>query len=416
MQAKLIDRPQPLAWLGRWRERDVIKVVTGVRRCGKSTLLRMFRQQLRASGVEDSHIVSLNLENPAVSDLLVDHLRLYEHIRSQLAPEGTTYVFIDEMQNAVGFERVVDGLFILPNVDLYVTGSSSALLSGELASLLTGRYVELSLLPVSFAEFVAARTPADVPPALRDLYDDYARSGSLPFTLSLDSDSEIRQYLEGVLNTILLRDVAVARKVANVGQLRNVTEFLYSSIGSLVSVNRIANAMTSAGRKISRSTVEGFIDGLNDAHLIYPARRWDIKGKRLLNSGAKYYAVDVGMRRTLLGAKPVDAGHVLENIVYLELRRRCEQVYVGSAETAEIDFVAETATGPAYIQVASQVGSPTTLERELAPLRAVRDFVPRLLLTLDREPPQSYDGILRMSVLEWLADTEAGFNTTLRAR
>ncbi|MDR2620336.1 MAG: ATP-binding protein [Propionibacteriaceae bacterium] len=401
--AELVDRPVPLAWLARWQNRDVIKVVTGVRRCGKSTLLYMFRERLKAAGVPADSIVAINLEDPAYLELLPDPKRLYDHIVSQLVPAQANYVFIDEIQNATEFERVVDGLFILPNVDLYLTGSSSALLAGQLASLLTGRYVELGLLPLSFSEYVAARGGTGAAVGLRDLYDDYIRHGSFPFVLTLDSDTDVRQYLESVFDTILLRDVAAARRVADVGQLRSVAEFLYSAIGSVVSVNSIANTMTSAGRKISRPTVEGFVAALADAHLVYPARRWDVKGKRLLESGTKYYAVDVGLRRALLGAKPVDAGHVLENVVYLELLRRGGKVYSGSVGRTEVDFVVENDSETTFIQVAFDVNNPATLERELAPLRSLPGFDTRLLLTMDREPPQSYDGIRRRSVLEWLA-------------
>jgi predicted AAA+ superfamily ATPase len=397
----LIARPEPLGWLGRWRDLDVVKVVTGVRRCGKSTLLHMFRDHLRAMGVPEQRIVDVNLEDPKHSDLLSDHRRLYHHIRSHVAPDGMTYVFIDEIQNADQFERVVDGLFILNGVDLYVTGSSSRLVAGSLASLLTGRYVELRLLPLSFAEVAAFHSVGAGGP-LRDVFDLYTRTGGFPFVTRLKDETQVRQYLEGILDTVLLRDVATAQRVTNAARLRNVTEFIFGNVGNVTSVKRIADTMTSAGRKISRPTVESYLTGLADAFLVYPAPRWDIRGKRLLESGEKHYVVDLGMRRALLGARPVDTGHTLENTVYLELLRRPGRVFVGQLGSLEVDFVVEDDRGVTYIQVAADVSAPETLDRELAPLRAVPGFDRRLLLTLDREAPQSYDGIQRISVLEWL--------------
>lgn len=410
----LLPRPVPTAWLQRWRDRDVIKVVTGIRRCGKSTLLMLFQDALRAEGVPDERIVVVNLEDPACAQMLGDYRALYAHITSLLPEDGRGYVFVDEIQRADQFERVVDGLFILPGVDLYLTGSSSHLLSGNLATLLTGRYVEHRLLPLSFAEFAAAHsaaseavpgptlTPGPIGPPLRDLYDAYVRVGGFPFVVGLSNDDEVRQYLEGILSTVLLKDVATAQRVASTAMLQSVTDFLFANLGNLTSIKKIADTMTSAGRRISRQTVESYVQGLADAFVVYPAPRWDIRGKRLLESGEKHYVVDVGLRRALLGARPVDAGHVLENIVYLELLRRPGKVFTGKIDQREVDFVVERDDGTTYVQVALNVDDPATLDRELAALRAVPGYAPRLLLTLDREQPQSYDGIRRMSALDWL--------------
>ncbi|MDR2253270.1 MAG: ATP-binding protein [Bifidobacteriaceae bacterium] len=403
--SSLIPRPEPLRWLRRWRDRDIIKAVTGVRRCGKSTVLRMFAQELLDQGVPPGRVVEINLEDPSLSHLTQDHQALYEHIRSRLAPGGTNYVFVDEFQNADSFERVVDGLFVLPEVDLYVTGSTSRLLAGPLATLLSGRYVELKLLPLSFAEYVSAFAgdqTEGAPVPVRDLFDAYTRSGSFPFAIGLSEENQIRQYLEGIVDTVLFRDVAAARHVASVAQLRAVTEFVFSNIGNLNSVAGIANTMTSAGRRVSRPTVESFLEGLADAHQIYPAPRWDVRGKRLLESGVKHYVVDVGLRRAILGDRPTDAGRVLENIVYLELLRRGGKTHVGKAGAAEIDFVVESSAGTAHIQVALSVAEAATLRREMAPLSAASGADRRLLLVADREPPQSIDGVRRLSVFDWL--------------
>jgi predicted AAA+ superfamily ATPase len=403
--ARLVDRPAPLSWLRQWSGHQVIKVVTGVRRCGKSTLLAMFQAELAASGVDPQAIVSLNLEDPDLGDLLGDYRLLYNHIKGRLRPTGLTHDFIDEIQNADQFERVVDGLFILKGVDLYLTGSNSQLLAGPLARLLTGRYVELRLLPLSFSEFaghLAGGAPTAADP-LRDWYDLYTQRGGFPFAARLDDEAQIRQYLEGVLDTVLMRDVAALTGPTDPRRLRAVTEFVFSNIGSLASPRRIADAITSAGRGVSRTTIERYLTALAEAFLTYPAARWDVRGKRLLESGEKHYVVDIGLRRALLGARPADRGHVLENLVYLELLRRGGKVFVGKVGAAEVDFVVEEPSGATYLQVAADADAPGVLERELAPLRAAPGHEPRLLLSLDREPPQSYDGIRRASVLEWLA-------------
>ncbi|MDR1825056.1 MAG: ATP-binding protein [Bifidobacteriaceae bacterium] len=402
----LVDRPQPLAWLRRWRDRELIKVVTGVRRCGKSTLLRMFRDELLLDGVAPRQIVALNLEDPAHAPLLADHSALYEYICRQLSQGERTYVFIDEIQRADQFERVIDGLFIKDSVDLYVTGSSSRLTSGSLATLLTGRYVALQLLPYSFAEFVGAQrlTGDQSRWPLLDLYSAYTSQGGFPYALAIGDENDADQYLRSIMDTVLLHDVVAVQGVREVAKLRRVTEFLFGNIGNLTSIKRISDTMTSLGSPVTRRTVESFVEALASAFLLYPARRWDVRGRRLLEGSEKHFVVDTGLRRALLGNRPVDTGHVLENTVYLELLRRPGRVYVGKIGTQEVDFVVEDQGVNTFIQVAASVAEPATLNRELAPLRAIPGYEPRLLLTLDREPNQSYDGIQRRSVINWLLD------------
>jgi predicted AAA+ superfamily ATPase len=399
---QIIDRPRYLTWLGQWEGRDVIKIVTGVRRSGKSTLLSLFRNQLTDRFPTES-LISLNLEDPSLSPLLSDHLKLYNHVVSLLQPNTLNHVFIDEAQNADQFERVIDGLFIRPDVDLYITGSSSRLLSGSLATMLSGRYVELHTYPLSYSEYVDYRAPSGGMRPLRDLYDEYVRNGGFPYAVQLSNDSQFFDYLNGIINTVLLKDVVERLNLRNVTQLRSIVEFLFDNVGNLTTPSKVANSLTSAGRPISRQTVETITSGLSNAFLIYPAKRWDVRGKRLLESNEKNYIVDTGLRRTLLGTRPIDAGHILENIVYLELLRRYNHVYVGKIDTKEVDFVVEDpANGAEYIQVSWDVSNPKTLNRELAPLEMIPDHNPRLLLTMDRESPQSYNGIKRQSVLDWL--------------
>ncbi|MDR0991072.1 MAG: ATP-binding protein [Propionibacteriaceae bacterium] len=402
---ELISRQGYLRWLDRWRDQAIIKAVTGIRRCGKSTLLTMFAQRLEQSGVPPERIIQLNLEDLTLAQLAGDHLALYQFIHERLQPDAMNYVFIDEVQQVPLFERLLDGLFILPNVDLYVTGSNTDLLGGKLATLLTGRYVELSLLPLSFAEYASVeRTGSDGRPLSRDaVFATYLSEGGFPFVARLRTATERREYLSSVTDTVLLRDVVERLNVANVGILRNVTEFVLDSIGAPVSPKSIADTMTSRGRKISSITVDSYLTGLAEAFLLYPVKRYDVKGKRLLERLEKHYAVDTGLRWALTG-RSGDTGRQLENIVYLELRRRGWSVTTGKVDKKEIDFVATNRTDTEYFQVSETVLAPETLARELAPLRAVPDFFSRTLLTLDRVLPVPGDGIKVMNVVDWLGD------------
>jgi predicted AAA+ superfamily ATPase len=396
--------------LTRWRDRDLIKVVTGVRRCGKSTVLSLFRDQLRATGVAEEAIVTVNLEDPEQLARTPDHLSLYREVVGRLAPGVTTYVFLDEVQEIPDFERALDGLHLLPAVDLYVTGSNARLLSSELASLLAGRYVEIPLTPFSFAEYTAARRPglADDPvlrPAvLASLFADYSRLGGFPYATALQPDLDlVRDYLLGLLNTALLKDVIIRHKVARADALRDVVAFVLDNAGNITSPKRISDTLTSTGRRIAPETVSGYLTALTESFIVYEARRFDIRGTRLLEHTAKYYAVDPGLRTALLGDRSRDVGHVLENIVYLELRRRYREVYVGSLGRSEVDFVVTGEDGPAYVQVAQTVADTAVLARELAPLAAVPGHYPRILLSAD-PGPVDHSGIRQLNVYDWLLD------------
>jgi predicted AAA+ superfamily ATPase len=411
---ELIERPAYLGWLNAWRGRDLIKVVTGVRRCGKSTLLELFRRQLIAEGIPPQRIISVNLEDPDVErSLLLGSLSLYDSVKVKLTPGEMNYVFIDEAQHLEQFERTATGLNLLENVDLYVTGSNSRFLSGDLATRLTGRFVEIAMLPLSFAEYVTApqvrtRLAADPVAGLvrADPLAAYLRDGGFPYVVQLGEDQAMaREYLTGLLNTILLRDVAPRQGSISPATLAGVVDFMFDNVGNPASINRISDTMTSRGRKVGRGAVENYVAGLVDAYLLYPARRYDIKGKQYLGGFEKYYIVDSGLRRALLGARTSDTGHLLENIVFLELLRRRYRVFVGKVGRLEVDFVAEDAEGPMYIQVSASIADPATLERELAPLRAIPDHYPRLLLTDDFAAPTSYDGIRRASLRDWLLNS-----------
>ncbi|MCL2466660.1 MAG: ATP-binding protein [Micrococcales bacterium] len=408
----LIDRPADLARLARWRDQDVIKVVTGVRRCGKSSLLALFRDRLRAEGVGDDAIVTVNLEDPEQLARTPDHLSLYREVVGRLATGTTTYVFIDEVQEVDQFERAVDGLHLRDDVDLYVTGSNAHLLSGELATLLSGRYVEIGLLPLSFVDYVRARRPGlDDDPTLRQgllasLFADFVRFGAFPYVTRLQPDIDlVRDYLTGILNTALLKDVVARRKIARADTLRDVVAFMLDNVANLTTTKKIADTLTSSGRRVAPETVAGYLTGLTDSYVLYEARRYDIRGKRLLENTAKYYAVDTGLRTAVLGDRPRDDGHLLENVVYLELRRRFAEVYVGKLGPTEVDFIAHDPIdrSPVYIQVAHTVTDPHVLARELATLTAVPAHYPRLLLTADLGTVD-HDGIRQTCVYDWLLD------------
>ncbi|MDR3359718.1 MAG: ATP-binding protein [Bifidobacteriaceae bacterium] len=400
----LVDRPLPLAALRRWRDKPIIKVVTGVRRCGKSTLLELFRDELTRTGVAPDQIVHFNLEDLEVQDLATDHRALHRAVLDRRHPTAKTYVFLDEPQTTPEFELAVDSLHLRPELDLYLTGSNAQMLSGDLATRLAGRHVEIQLTPLSFAEFSTGWRQRGFKDAeASKIYSEFTRWGSFPFALTLAPDTTaIDDYLDGLVNTILLKDVAVRQRVANAALLRDVVAFLLSNVGSATSLRRVANALTSAGRGPSPNTIESYLSGLVSAYLMYPLEPRDLAGLRHLDAPKKYYAVDPGLRAAVIGRRRPDTGHMLENTVFLELLRRHRHVWSARAGGGEIDFVAAAGDQLIYIQVAATVRDEATLARELAPLAAVPDHHPKLLLTLDEDPPTSHRGIRQLNALDWL--------------
>ncbi len=380
-----------------FKDKQLIKVVTGIRRCGKSTLLNMFHQWLLDSGIKSEQIIHINLEDGDFFDI-TDFRLLYEYINSRLVSDKKNYVIIDEVQNIPEFQKACDALYVKKNVDLYLTGSNAKLLSGDLATLLSGRYVQIKMLPLSFKEYISAVGEDN----LLQKYSDYIENGSFPYTLSLSTKQENRAYLDGVFNSILIKDIASRGKISDLNMLTDVIKFLFDSVGSPVSATNISNTMTSRGRKISVPTVENYIGFLCDAYILYKAERFDIKGKELLSGAAKYYIADTGLRFYLLGSKNVDMGHLLENVVYLELLRRGYKVNVGKFNDNEVDFVATNDYDTEYYQVAYTVADEKTLDRELKPLNAINDHNAKYLLTTDFTPYTTYNGIKQMNVFKWL--------------
>lgn len=385
-----------------FKEKDLIKVITGVRRCGKSTLFKLYQQYLRETGILKEQIQSINLEDIAYEEL-VDYRKLYKYITDRLVADKMNYIFLDEIQNVPQFEKAVDSLYIKDNVDLYVTGSNAHLLSGELATLLSGRYVEIKMLPLSFQEYLSAEDNSGV--SIERRYVEYLENSSFPYALQLkDQPDHLQDYLQGIMDSIILKDVVARKNISDIDGLKKVIRFLFDNIGNVTSIKRISDVMKSEGYTLAPQTVENYISALVDSFILYPAQRYDIKGKEYLRFGEKYYVIDIGLRYLLLGKKGGDTGHILENIVYLELLRRGYSVYIGKVNSEEVDFVAVNAKGTEYYQVAQTVRSDVTLLRELRPLENIRDHNPKFLLTLDNDPEVSYNGIRQLNVLDWLSE------------
>lgn len=395
----IIQRREYLNKLIAFKDKQIIKVITGIRRCGKSMLMEIYQDWLCNHGVASEQIVSINFEDMDYEEL-TDYKKLYQFLKSKLLPDRTTYIFLDEIQHVENFPKVVDSLYIKKNVDIYITGSNAYMLSSEIATLISGRYVQIEMLPLSFKEYMESTG------SMEDRgvkYTEYLSNSSFPYALELKGHpAEIRDYLEGIYNTIVVKDIITRKRITDPMMLRSVLRFIFDSIGSPISSKKIADTMTSGGRKVDQKTVERYLDALTESYIIYPAKRYNIKGKQYLKSLAKYYVVDIGLRFMLLGSRQADMGHILENVVYLELLRRGYEVYVGKVDNLEVDFVAQNEKGTTYYQVALSVRDEKTLDRELRPLQAIRDHYPKVILTMDDDPEAQYDGIRRINARDWL--------------
>lgn len=394
-----------------FKDSDLIKIVTGVRRCGKSTLLELYQKELMAQGINERQIQFIRLE-ALENESLLEYHKLYEHIVKKLVPDKKNYIFLDEIQNVPDFEKAVRSLYDKKNVDLYLTGSNSKLQSGQWATSIAGRYVEIKMYPLSFKEFVDTQ-PREARSNLDKLYATYVSQSSFPYTLSLQAEEQKRIYLEGIYETVVLKDVVENKGIRDVSRLKRLIKFMASCIGSEVSPKKISDTLQSEGIKVAPATIECYLDAFTECFILYKADRFDVKGKKLLKTLNKYYLVDIGLRHLLLGNNGQDKGHILENIVYFELLRRGYKVYVGKNDlrdasgrykTTEIDFVTENSAGVSYFQVAESVTSPETLERELASLKNISDHCPKFILTRDYGE-FDYDGIKQINVFEWLVDS-----------
>ena len=406
-----IDRKEYLDFLVKSKDRQIIKVVSGVRRCGKSTLFEIYKDFLLENGVAKNQIISINFEDMDYEEL-TDYKKLYEYIKSKMIGDKKNYIFLDEIQHVDKFEKVVDSLFIKENTDLYITGSNAYFMSSELATLLSGRYIELKMLPLSFKEYYQAKLEYEkleqkenrTSKTLIQYYNEYIVNSSFPYTLQLDSDlKNIHEYLSGIYNSVLLKDIVARLKISDVMRLESVVKYIFDNIGNLTSLSKIANTLTSMGRKTDAKTIEKYIRGLTDSLLVHEVSRYNIKGKEFLSTLSKYYVADLGLRQMILGNRNIDMGHILENIIYLELIRRKGNVYVGQFDKNEIDFVVINSNEIEYYQVALTILDENTLKRELDAFKNIKDNYPKYLITLDDVMVNTdYDGIKVVNALEWL--------------
>lgn len=392
----MIERKEYLDFLIKLKDKQIIKVVTGIRRCGKSTLFKLYKEYLLKNGVKEKQIISLNFENP--NDMNFENWReLYQDIEKKLLKDQMNYIILDEIQIVPEFERVVDGLFIKENVDIYITGSNSYMLSGELATYLTGRYMQIHMLPLSLKEYIS------VSPDKNEMkeYQNYIENGGFPYIINLNNDKNlIRNYLDGIYNTVLMKDVISRNNIKDIMILESIIKFIFDNIGQLVSTNKISNTLNSNNRKNSVNTTESYISNLLDSYIIYKVSRYDIKGKEHLKTGDKYYICDLGLRNYLLG-EIKDLGSILENIIFLELKRQGYDIYIGKYDDKEIDFVIKNEDGIKYIQVALSVRDENTLKRELSALDSIKDHYPKYLITLDYDK-NVYNGIKQISAIDFL--------------
>lgn len=403
----MVQRKEYLEKLIGWKDDDVIKVVTGIRRCGKSTLLMQYQDYLKSIGIEENQIIAVNFEELEYEELC-DYKKLYAYIKDRLVADKTTYIFLDEIQKVPSFEKVVDSLYVKPNIDIYITGSNAYMLSGDLATLLTGRYVEISMLPLSFSEYMQLSDKDK-----ESAFADYIKYGGLPFVATMDrTDDKVDTYLEGIYNTVIVKDIedrqkrqesnSDKRKINDIPLLKTIAKYLSSVIGSPVSLRGITNYLVSSGRKISANTVSNYVNALIESFIFYPAERFDIVGKQLLQANKKYYMVDLGIRNHILPRKYYDLGFLVENIVFFELLRRGCKVTIGKYQENEVDFVAEKRGELTYIQVTADMVSESTFDREMKPLYAIQDNYEKIVLTLDKLTVGNYDGIKVVNVIDWL--------------
>ncbi len=401
----MIERTEYVEQLKRFKDKDLIKVVTGIRRCGKSTLFELYINYLKDSGIKDEQIIKINLEDADYN--FENYKELYDYVIKKIDSKKKFYVFLDEVQNVPMFQKAVDSLYIKKNVDVYIICSNAYLLSGELATLLSGRYVEIKLLPLSFKEYLSAFKVLDK--SRYEYFLDYMKYGGMPGCVPIlqDDPNGLDIYLDGIFNTIVYKDIITRNNITDKMLLENILKFIFNNIGCPISTKKISDTLTSKGMYTSNHTVLNYISAFIESFLIYKAERFDVKGKNLLARDYKYYVVDQGLRSYLLGKKAdSDMGHILENIVYLELLRRGYRVYVGKVDDLEVDFVAENRNGLKYFQVALTVRDEKVLERELRSLQRTGDYYPKYLITYDMDMETDYNGITKINIIDWLLNSD----------
>lgn len=396
---KLIERIEYLDKIAGFKDKDLIKTLTGVRRSGKSTLLRLYQNRLMEQGVKEEQIISVNMEDLRFEDLH-DYHKLYDYICSHLVADQMNYIFIDEIQEIESFEKALNSLQLKENTDIYITGSNSRMFSGELSTRLSGRYVEIPVYPFTFAEFLKMN-PGDS----EERFMQFMQIGGLPAAIDLDEERRT-EYLRGIFNTVLLKDVVERRRFSDVVLMETLSRYLADNISNPTSAKEIADCLTSAGRKTTPVTIENYLGALEDSFLVFAVSRYDLKGKRILERQEKYYFGDLGLRYFLSGNRFCDLGRVLENVVFLELKKRGYSVHTGRAGNEEVDFVAEKGDEVLYFQVGASVLDENTRERELRPFEKIKDNYPKVLLTLDKLP-MTDGGIIHQNIVDFLLEVLA---------
>ena len=397
MKEKIIYREEYMNKIRTYKDKQIIKVITGIRRSGKSTILNEFKKELIDSGVLEKNIISINFEDNDNRELL-DFQKLHDYIIEKADKKFMNYVFLDEIQNVKEFQKCIDSLLLRDYLDIYITGSNSYMLSGELATYLTGRYIQIHVLPLSFKEYLSYYGEEN---ELKK-YNEYSMYGGFPYLINLENSKEKLDYLDSIYNTVIVKDVINRKKVNDIMMLESICRFLFDSIGSNISTKKISDTLASNGRKNSVHTIEEYVNSLLESYVLYRVNRFDIKGKQLLKTQEKYYLSDLGLRAYLLGRNNnKDLGHILENIIFLELKRKGYRVYIGKNEDTEVDFVVETEDEYIYIQVALSVREEQTLQRELKSLESISNHYKKYLITLDYDT-NNYNGIKQISAIDFL--------------
>ena len=403
---ELINRPQYMEQLIQNKDVDLVKIVTGIRRCGKSSILDLYHQYLSKNGVDESHIIHMNLESLRFRNI-TDHIKFYDYVAEQIQPDGKTYLIFDELQSVPSWEKAIESFRLDYDVDIYITGSNAYLLSTEFSTLLSGRYVEIKVLPLSFKEFLTFYD-FDTSVTMEEKFQKYLQFGGMPILREYKfNEARVDQALEGIYSTVVLKDILQRNSQVDNTTLQKIMRFMCSNIGSITSPNKIGNILSNEGdikneKNIAGKTVDKYISMLRSAFVFYSVGRYDVKGKQLLKTLGKNYIIDIGFRNLLLGYRDTDRGHIIENIVFLELLRRDYRVYIGKFGETEIDFVAEKPNDKLYVQVTESMQTPETRERELRPLRMIPDNYEKIILSMDRDYINSYDGIKSLNLIDWL--------------
>lgn len=400
----MIERKEYLKQLSSWKDQNIIKVLTGIRRCGKSTILKLYQEYLVNNGIDPSQIVSINFEKLEYEDLQ-DYKKLYQYIKDRLVENKMMYIFLDEIQNVPSYEKVVDSLHVKENIDIYITGSNSYIFSGQLATYLSGRYIEIPVLPLSFKEVYNPQTDKE------EAFQKYMKTGGFPYINQIQLQNEqIDMYLEGIYNTVIVKDIEErinrknSKSVTDIALLKAISKYLSSVVGSPVSIRSITNYFKSNERKTSPNTISNYVEALCESYLYYPVEVMDVSGKEVLKSNKKYYIVDSGIRNYILPKQFYDLGFTIENIVYLELLRRRYNVNIGRNGRAEVDFIAKKKDVYTYIQVTASLVDENTFNREIRPLKQIKDNYEKIILTLDRYTLGNYEGIKVINIIDWLLE------------